>query len=78
MIVLAGRTGHPVAALGHDQQRSQAQDEQGRDPCRAHAAQAFAVHAHGQRDAHLVREHGRKAFVGELTGALNTSAARLG
>jgi hypothetical protein len=68
MIVLEGPEGKPMAELDNEHQLSQAQRDQGLDSFLAHAAQAFAVHEHSQREARLGREHVRlKAFVGELT-----------
>ena len=42
LIVLEGVKGRPVGALGAEHQISQAQDEQGRNPFLANAAQACA------------------------------------
>ena len=68
MLVLEGRKGKPVAEIGPAHQLSQAQYDQGRDQCLAHAAQAFAVHAQSQREARLAREHAKlMPLVGELT-----------
>jgi hypothetical protein len=68
MIVIEGLKGKPVAELCAEPQISQAQYDQWRDQCLAHAPNAFEVHAQSQREARRVRENARlKARVGELT-----------
>ena len=74
MIVLEGLKGKPVAELCAEPQLSQAQDDQGRDQCLAHAATAFEVHEQSQRAARLTPEKARlKTLVGDLTLELNKS-----
>jgi hypothetical protein len=79
MIGLEGLKGTPVAERCHEHQRSPAPYDQWRDQCLAHAAHAFEVPEHSQREARLVRENVRlKAVVGELTWECQKSDERLG
>jgi transposase-like protein len=79
LIVLEGLKGKPMAELCTEHQISQSQYYQWRDQCLAHAAQAFAVHQHTRKEAHLEQENARlKQLVGELTFELKKSDERLG
>ena len=67
MLVLEGLQSKTVAEWCTEHQISQAQYDQGRDRCLAHAPQAFDVHEHHQKEARLEREHARlKSLVEEL------------
>jgi transposase-like protein len=79
LIVLEGLKGKPVAELCTEHQISQSQYYQWRDQFLAHAAQAFEVHQHTRKEAHLEQENARlKQLVGELTFELKKSDERLG
>jgi hypothetical protein len=70
MLVLAGLTGQPVAAICPAHPLRQAPYEPWRDQVLAHAANAVAVHAQRPRDARLVRAHATlQPRVGERTRA---------
>jgi transposase len=57
-----------VAEICTEHQLSQSPYYQWRDQFLAHAAQAFEVHQHTRREAHLEHENSRlKTLVGELT-----------
>jgi transposase len=79
MIVLEGLKGKPVAEVCTEHQISQSQYYQWRDQFLAHAAQAFEVHQHTRREAHLEQENTRlKNLVGELLLELKKSDELLG
>jgi transposase len=68
LIVLEGLKGKPVAEICTEHQLSQSQYYQWRDQFLAHAAQAFEVHQHTRREAHLEHENSRrKKLGGDLT-----------
>jgi hypothetical protein len=78
MMVLEGLQGTPVAEIGTEQQISPSQDDHWRDQFLAHAAQAFEVHQHTRKEAHLEQENARlKRLVGELLLQCNKSDALL-
>jgi len=79
MIVIEGLKGKPVAEICPEHQISQAQYDQWRDQCLAHAPKAFEVHAQSPREARLARENAQlKTCVGELTLELKNSDEVLG
>ena len=79
LMVLEGLKGKPVAEICTEHQISQSQYYQWRDQFLAHAAQAFEVHQHTRREAHLEHENSRlKKLVGELTLELKKSDEILG
>ena len=79
MIVLEGLKGKPVAEVCTEHQISQSQYYQWRDQFLAHAAQAFEVHQHTQKEARLEQENARlKNLVGELLLELKKSDELLG
>jgi transposase-like protein len=78
-IVIQGLQGRPVAEICHEYQMSQSLYDQWRDPCLAHAANAFEVHQHPRQEARLERENTMlKKRVGELTVELKKSDELLG
>jgi transposase-like protein len=67
MIVLEGLKGRPVAEVCTEHQLSQCQYYQWRDEFLAHAATAFEVHHHTQKETRLEQENAwLKQLVGEL------------
>src|SRR5919108_4493850 len=67
LIVLEGLKGKAVTDICPEHQISQSQYYQWRDQFLANAAQAFEVHHHTRREAHLEHENSRlKKLVGEL------------
>jgi hypothetical protein len=65
--VLQGLQGKPVADLCNAYQISQSLYDQGRGQLLAQADQAFEVHQHARKEAHLGREKAKlKGPVGEL------------
>jgi transposase-like protein len=74
IIVIEGLKGKPVAEICNEHQISQSQYYQWRDQFLAHAANAFEVHQHTRKEAHLEQENARlKKLVGELTLELKKS-----
>jgi transposase-like protein len=79
LIVLEGLQGQPVVEMCTEHQISQSQYYQWRDQFLANAAQAFEVHQHTRRAAHLEHENSRlKKLVGERTLELKKSDELLG
>jgi hypothetical protein len=79
LIGQAGRKGQPVAERCPAPQISPSPDDQGRDPCWAHAATVCEGPQQTRRAAPLEHEPTRrKTRVGELTREWNKSAALLG
>jgi transposase-like protein len=68
LIVLEGLKGKPIAAICNEHQISQSPYDQWRAQFLANAANAFEVHQHTRKAAHLAQENARlKQLVGELT-----------
>jgi transposase len=67
MLVIEGLQGKPVAEICPEHQISQSLYYQWRDQFLVHATNAFEVHQHTRKEAHLEQENTRlKKLVGEL------------